>query len=125
MMKNSVSYYAKYRNKKYRRRTFEKRKSEIYSISEILEKTGFLCSLCFDCIDLTLLTNHKMSMTIDHVQPLSKGGDSMKYNLLAAHRTCNTRKQDRWEGNSFQHSLNDILKIQNEKFWGENYNVKL
>ncbi len=119
MMKNSVSYYAKYRNKKYRRRTFEKRNSEIYSLDEILEKTGFLCSLCFNCVDVTLTTNHKFSMTIDHIRPLSKGGDSMKYNLLAAHRNCNTRKQDRLKGNSFQQSLNDKLKIQNEKFWKE------
>lgn len=121
MMKNSVSYYAKYRNKKYRIRTFEKRRNEIYFLSELLEKTGFLCSLCFNYIDATLSTNHKFSMTIEHIQPLSKGGDSMKYNLLAAHRNCNTRKQDRWKGNSFQQTLSDILKIQNEKFWKEKF----
>jgi 5-methylcytosine-specific restriction endonuclease McrA len=58
-------------------------------------------------------------MTIEHIQPLSKGGDSMKHNLLAAHRICNTRKQDRWKGKNFSPILTNELKIQNEKFWRE------
>jgi hypothetical protein len=35
--------------------------------------------------------------TIDHIQPISKGGPDLKDNLQAAHRSCNSAKWARWE----------------------------
>jgi hypothetical protein len=81
---------------KYKRRTAERRKTEPFTTEEILDKTGGLCSLCFEEINLSLPQTHALGLNIDHIQPLSKGGSNMKYNLLAAHRLCNESKGNKW-----------------------------
>jgi 5-methylcytosine-specific restriction endonuclease McrA len=59
------------------------------------------CWICSEEIDLTLHHTHKKSWTLDHMVPLSKGGDPYdENNLRPAHRDCNSRRGtgDRPEG---------------------------
>lgn len=56
------------------------------------------CWLCGQPIDMSLPPNHRMSFTVDHVIPLSKGGDPLDLtNLRAAHRAHNSARGARLE----------------------------
>jgi 5-methylcytosine-specific restriction endonuclease McrA len=122
MMKNSETYYSSKKLSAYKRRSLDKNaQSEQFTLEEILDKTSGLCSLCFETIDISISGSHRLGLTIDHIQPLSKGGNSMKYNLLAAHRICNSIKQHRWKNSFTTDEYVNILKIQNEKFWKEKF----
>lgn len=59
-----------------------------YSVSAILEVYGTKCHLCGDGI----LPKH---FSIDHVIPLSLGGNDDFSNLRPAHRSCNSSKGNR------------------------------
>lgn len=100
MTENVDSYKTSKKLSKYKRRTAEKNKCEPFTTEEILDKTSGLCSLCFEEINLSLPQSHPLGLNIDHIQPLSKGGSNMKYNLLAAHRACNELKGNRWKHHS-------------------------
>ena len=39
-----------------------------------LARDGFVCQLCGGPIDKTLPANHPMGATVDHIQPISRGG---------------------------------------------------
>ncbi len=53
------------------------------------------CWLCGRDIDYELGYTDPWSFTVDHVIPLSKGGDPLDWgNLRAAHYRCNQRKGD-------------------------------
>ncbi|GBO55479.1 hypothetical protein APA_3630 [Pseudanabaena sp. lw0831] len=49
------------------------------------------------CYCLTTEANSGMPMTIDHIQPVSKGGLNTTENLCLACRTCNEYKSDTTE----------------------------
>lgn len=50
---------------------------------------------CADCgTDVTLEHNTPNQATIDHVVPLSKGGEDQLHNLRLLCRSCNLRKGD-------------------------------
>lgn len=53
----------------------------------VLERDQFQCQYCGDDAD-----------TVDHITPRSKGGDHSPENLVAACRSCNSRKKDRTPG---------------------------
>lgn len=54
------------------------------------------CWLCGNEIDYDLKFPDPWSFTVDHVIPLSKGGDPLDWeNLRAAHYRCNQRKGDK------------------------------
>ncbi len=44
-------------------------------------------------------------LTLDHVIPRSRGGDSSWTNLVAACKSCNSRKSDKIPGKEFAHPL--------------------
>lgn len=55
-----------------------------------------VCWLCGYEIDMRLPATHAMSATVDHVVPLSQGGNPLDpTNLRPAHRRCNSVKGDR------------------------------
>lgn len=97
MTENVDSYKNAKKLYKYKRRTAENNKCEPFTTEEILEKASGLCSLCFEEINTSLSQSHPLGLNIDHIQPLSKGGSNMKYNLLATHRVCNELKGNRWK----------------------------
>ena len=53
------------------------------------------CWLCGEYVDQTLRPNARRARTVDHVIPLSKGGDPLsRANARLAHRTCNSSRAD-------------------------------
>lgn len=51
------------------------------------------CWLCGHHVDQTLRWPHRYSRTVDHVIPLSLGGDPLsRHNAHLAHLTCNSRR---------------------------------
>jgi 5-methylcytosine-specific restriction endonuclease McrA len=57
---------------------------------------GMPCWLCGHNIDTSLDPRHPMSWTLDHVVPLSRGGDLLdRANARSAHRRCNSAKGNR------------------------------
>lgn len=54
----------------------------------ILDGSGGRCAYCAIPLDLS-------SMTIDHVQPRTRGGTSALENLVAACVSCNCTKKDK------------------------------
>ena len=54
------------------------------------------CYICGGEVDKTLPAYHPMSAEIDHIIPVSKGGDpSVMENLGLCHRKCNRAKSDK------------------------------
>jgi 5-methylcytosine-specific restriction endonuclease McrA len=61
-----------------------------------MKAAGAPCWLCGHNIDPTLDAKHAMSFTLDHLIPLSKGGDLLDpANARAAHRRCNSARGNR------------------------------
>lgn len=60
----------------------------------LLERYGARCGPCGRPIDTTLHYLHPMSLTIDHIHPISAGGTDEPGNLWPAHRRCNEEKGD-------------------------------
>jgi 5-methylcytosine-specific restriction endonuclease McrA len=57
---------------------------------------GLPCWICGHHIDLTLDARSAWSFTLDHMIPLSKGGDLLDpANARSAHRRCNSARGNR------------------------------
>lgn len=54
-----------------------------------------LCGICGEWVDPELPWPEKLSKTLDHVVPLSRGGKHSYANAQIAHAVCNSRKNDR------------------------------
>ena len=59
----------------------------------VFERDGWVCGICHLPIDPTLKHPHRMSVSLDHIHPMSKGGRHATENCQAAHLTCNSHKQ--------------------------------
>ena len=73
--------------------------TEEYSASDVLDRYGTDCHICHDPIDLDAPryqghVNWQLGLQIDHVIPLSKGGEDVMDNVRPAHGICNIRKRD-------------------------------
>jgi 5-methylcytosine-specific restriction endonuclease McrA len=81
-----------------RKRTYRKTlrgvASEPYKKSEIAERDGWRCQLCKKKVDRRLKYPHVMSMSIDHIVPISQGGTDVRSNVQLAHFRCNSIKQN-------------------------------
>lgn len=63
---------------------------------KIILATQSVCAICGLPIDKSLKSPHPMSPSVDHIIPISKGGDATAIdNLQLAHRTCNRMKSDK------------------------------
>src|SRR3990167_667290 len=67
---------------------------------DIFDRDEWTCRLCLLPIDTALRHPHRLSATIDHVVPLSRGGSHTRENLQAAHLSCNSSKGNRIGGPS-------------------------
>lgn len=65
---------------------------ERFSSREIYERDGWACQLCGLPVDTEVSYSHRLSPTLDHIYPLSKGGLHMRSNVQTAHRSCNSSK---------------------------------
>lgn len=69
--------------------------TERFDAADIYERDAWICGLCGRPIDQTLKYPDRMSASLDHVVPISKGGQHTRANAQAAHYTCNSSKRDR------------------------------
>lgn len=83
------SYHQRYRARKMAATV------ERFTHAEIFERDGWHCYLCSTAIDPALAHPHPLSVSLDHVVPLIRGGAHSRANVAAAHLTCNTSKKDR------------------------------
>ena len=58
----------------------------------VVREYGSDCHICQQPIDITLPRTSKLGLVIDHLVPLSRGGQDIIENLRPAHWTCNSRK---------------------------------
>jgi 5-methylcytosine-specific restriction endonuclease McrA len=71
---------------------------ERYTEAQVLELHGAVCHICGAEIDLTLdrrigKEGWEMSLHIDHVIPISKGGPDKLSNVKPSHGKCNLKKR--------------------------------
>lgn len=60
--------------------------------ARIFERDGWLCGLCHEPVDPALAWPDPFSASLDHVVPMSRGGDHVPSNLQCAHLRCNISK---------------------------------
>lgn len=61
-----------------------------------MKALGDPCARCGHNIDPTLDPRHPLSFTLDHIAPLSRGGDLLDpANARAMHRRCNSARGNR------------------------------
>lgn len=65
---------------------------EVFCFDDVKAKSRDMCYLCGDHIDYSLEYPHKRSPSLDHVVPLSKGGDHSLENCEMTHLECNLEK---------------------------------
>jgi 5-methylcytosine-specific restriction endonuclease McrA len=63
--------------------------------SEVYERDGWTCGLCLLPVDKRLKHPDPMSVSLDHILPLSRGGDHLWANVQCSHLVCNLRKHNR------------------------------
>lgn len=68
---------------------------EPYLRADIFERDGWVCRICDEAIDPQLSWPDSWAASIDHIVPVSLGGDDTPANVQAAHLTCNIRKHNR------------------------------
>lgn len=61
-------------------------------LSQVIERDGTECTACGLDVDLTLEWPDRMSKSIDHTVPLSRGGEHTLANTTLMHFGCNSSK---------------------------------
>ncbi len=59
---------------------------------KVYQRDGWKCGLCGKAVDRRVMAPHPMSVSLDHVVPLSMGGDHVYANVQCAHFGCNSLK---------------------------------
>ena len=65
---------------------------EDFSPAEIFKRDEWVCHICELPVDRALGWPHPWSVSLDHVIPLSRGGDHSRANTACSHLRCNLRK---------------------------------
>lgn len=91
------------RKAKEKRRAKEKNSVVIgnFTNKEIFLRDYFICSICGLPVDQTLTFPNRLSASLDHSVPLSKGGEHSAQNVTCTHLTCNVRRGNRPLKNNF------------------------
>ena len=80
-----------------RRALQEGAQREEWTTTDILERDGWECQIpdcrCPDGRAIDPAAEYRWRGTVDHIVPLSRGGDDVASNLRAAHQTCNSAKR--------------------------------
>lgn len=66
--------------------------------TEIFERDRWRCGLCGERVNKNLAAPHILCASIDHIVPLSRGGEHTKANAQCAHWICNSIKNNRGDG---------------------------
>jgi 5-methylcytosine-specific restriction endonuclease McrA len=85
-----------------------------YERYDIFGRDRGICYLCNQAIDYDLSRPNQMSFSIDHIIPISKGGDDTPDNVASSHLSCNQSKHtkviDRLTNLAHHLDMNHILK---------------
>lgn len=81
-----------YAAKTRRKRLLASAKQEPYTREAIFQRDDWICWLCEESIDPDLKFPDPQCATVDHVIPLSLGGDDTPSNVRSAHLSCNCSK---------------------------------
>ena len=65
---------------------------EPYSSNYIFRRDGYVCQICLRKINKRLKWPNPLCASIDHIVPLSKGGNDNPANVQATHLRCNVGK---------------------------------
>lgn len=82
----------KRRSDQYRKRKLRADRVDRFDDEEIFERDRWVCQLCGKRARRGAKAPHPMAPTIDHIIPLSRGGEHSKANVQCAHLQCNARK---------------------------------
>lgn len=67
--------------------------ADLISLQSVCRRDGWICGLCGQRINRKLKYPDPLSASIDHIVPLSDGGQHIEKNVQCAHLKCNVRKQ--------------------------------
>lgn len=70
---------------------------EDFTNAEIFERDRWVCGICETSVEPSLSWPAPKSASLDHVLPLSKGGNHTRANTRLAHLDCNVRRGNRAE----------------------------
>jgi 5-methylcytosine-specific restriction endonuclease McrA len=80
----------------YRRRTIGSTfRADRLTRQQIAKHTGWVCGVCTEAIDPAIVWPDPRSQSLDHINPVSRGGAHVRENLQLAHLSCNSRKSAR------------------------------
>ena len=68
---------------------------ERFANAEIYERDNWACGICEQAVDRSLAYPDPMSVSLDHIIPLSLGGSHTRDNVRCSHLTCNVRRGNR------------------------------
>lgn len=68
---------------------------EDINVKKVFQDNGYVCKLCGEVVDISLPYPNKMSASLDHIRPLSKGGTHTYNNVQLAHLGCNLFKSNK------------------------------
>lgn len=83
------------KSRRRRRARLANARHEPYTLQQILGRDGYICHICSGPIDPHAKWPEPGAATIDHVVPLSTGGDDTPDNVAPAHFACNLRKSNK------------------------------
>jgi 5-methylcytosine-specific restriction endonuclease McrA len=69
--------------------------AEKFTPLEIFERDGWRCGICGRKVNRDLAWPHPKSASLDHVEPLSRGGEHSRANTRLAHLDCNIQRGNR------------------------------
>lgn len=73
---------------------------EPISRSKVYERDDWTCGICREPVDRDQRAPHPRAASLDHIKPLSRGGDHLYANVQCSHFLCNSTKGARWVGAS-------------------------
>lgn len=65
---------------------------------EVFSRDNWICGICGESVSPEIKFPEDMSPSLDHVIPISKGGEHSYSNTRLAHLVCNRRKGARLDG---------------------------
>lgn len=78
-----------------RRARIRKANREPVDRDVVAGRDGWICGICDTAVDPSAKYPDPMSASLDHIEPLSLGGDHTYANTRIAHLTCNVRRSNR------------------------------
>lgn len=95
-IENDQNWNERRRRNYERRRALKKTNGDVDSFDnfDVFDRDGWVCGICGEPVDKALQWPDPMSVSLDHIVPLSKGGSHTLDNVQCAHLCCNMSKRD-------------------------------